>query len=211
MKRALVSLVLASLLPLQAAAQYAGPAVETCRAYAEREQREDGRKDAVVVFDNDRHLGIDRYTKKVGAQPVASILYGNGSIVLPNVQAAEMSFVCLLADAQRAVFFYWSLRTDASALAQCTRSPAMRKNATSCIESLLQVTEQDLTQAYAGRFQEARDADAKAGNENASTAIRRSNQAWLAYRDAECARRPDGDARKACIVDLSRRRLLDVR
>lgn len=211
MKLALVALVAALLPPLHARAQYAGPAVETCRAYAEREQRQGGRKDAVVVFDNDRHLGIDRYTKKVGSQFVSSILYGNGSIVLPGVQAAEMSFVCLLADEKRALFFFWSLRQDASTLAQCTRSATMRKNAAACIESLLQVAEQDLTQAYAGRFQEARDADAKAGNENASNAIRRSNQAWLAYRDAECARRPAGDARKACIVDLSRRRLADVR
>jgi uncharacterized protein YecT (DUF1311 family) len=122
-----------------------------------------------------------------------------------------MSFVCLLSDDKRAVFFHWTPRADASSLSQCTRSAAQKGKASGCLDALLQVTEQDLTQVYASVFQDARDADAKAKNENASNAVRRSNQAWLAYRDAECARRSDADARKACIVDLSRRRLLDVR
>lgn len=204
-------LLFALLVPLHVGAQYTGPAVETCRAYAEREHRQDGNKEITVVFDNDRHLGIDRYSKKLGSQPVSSILYGNGSIVLPRGQAAEMSFVCLLADEKRALFFYWSPRTDASALAQCTRSPLMRKDASACINALLQVAEQDLTQAYAGRYQEARDADARAGNQNASNSLRRSNDAWRNYRDAECARHAVKDVQQACLVDLSRRRLLDVR
>lgn len=201
------ALIAALLLPACAWAQYAGPAVEACRAFAEKEHKAQSASSR-VVFDRDRHLGIDRYDGRVGSQKVASLLYGNGAIVLASGPAVEMSFTCLLADEKRPVFFHWTPRSDASALTQCTRSG---NSAGGCLEALLQVTEQDLTQAYAARFQEARDADSKAGNENASDAIRRSNQAWLSYRDAECARHASADARKACIVDLSRRRLLDVR
>lgn len=208
MRTILLALVL---LPFSAWAQYAGPGVETCRAFAEREQKQDGTAVAKVVFDRDQNLGIDRYTRKVGSQFVASLLYGNGAIVYPKGLAIEMSFVCLLADDKRAVFFHWVPRENASALSQCSRSAASG-NAATCLDSLLQVVEQDLTAAYALRFQEARDADAKAGNENAITAFRRSNDAWIAYRDAECARRGGTpDARKGCVIDLSRRRLPDVR
>lgn len=207
MRRLLLALLC---LPAAALAQYAGPAVETCRAFAEQEHKRDAVAGNSVVFDRDRHLGIDRYTKKVGSQQVASLLYGNGAIVPRSGLAVEMSFVCLLADEKRALFFYWIPRTDAAAFSQCARS-ASGSNSAACLEALLQVVEQDLTQAYAARYQDARDADSRAGNEAASEIIRSSNRAWLAYRDAECSRHAAGDARKACIIDLSRRRLMDVR
>jgi uncharacterized protein YecT (DUF1311 family) len=196
-------------MPAAAGAQYAGPAVEACRAHAQQEQAQGAIAGTRVVIDNDRHLGIERYSRKLGSQPVASLLYGNGAIAPRKGQAVEMSFVCLLADEKRALFFYWIPRLDAAALAQCTRGA--KENAAECLDSLLQVIEQDLTQAYAARFQEARDADARSGGEAASNALRESNKAWLAYRDAECARRAAADERKACVADLSRRRLIDVR
>jgi uncharacterized protein YecT (DUF1311 family) len=208
MKRLLAAVLF---LPLCALAQYAGPGVETCRSHAEKQHKADGGSPATIVFDKDAGLGIARYTKKVGAQFVSSILYGNGSIVTPTGPAVDMSFVCLLADERNAVFFYWTPRADPSSLSQCTRSAAQKARAGECIDALLRVTEQDLTVAYGSVFQLAREADAKAKNENATNAMRKANQAWIAYRDAECARRSDADARKACIVDLSRRRLLDVR
>ncbi len=202
------ALLLALLLPLPALAQYSGPAVEACRIYAEQEQKDPARK-AAVVIEKDRHLIIDRYTRKVGSQFVSSVLYGNGSFVLTIGPAVEITFICLLADNKRAIYFGWTPRMDSSALTQCSRANAAQ--AQGCVDIIAQVTEQDLTQAYATRFQEAREADAKASNEDAANAIRRSNQAWLAYRDAECARHAKPDARKGCVVDLTRRRLLDVR
>ncbi len=209
MRTLLLALVL---LPFSAWAQYAGPGVETCRAFAEREQKQDGTAVAKVVFDRDQNLGIDRVTRKAGSQPVSSLLYGNGAIVYPKGLAIEISFACLLADEKRAVFFHWTPRENASALSQCSRNVPTGGNAAQCLESLLQVVEQDLTAAYAQRFQEARDADAKAGNEKAIATFRRSNESWIAYRDAECTRRSGApEARKACVIDLSRRRLLDVR
>ena len=78
--RTLALLCLAAL-PAAAAAQYAGPAVETCRAFAQRELRQEGTAPARVVVESDRHLGIDRVTKRVGSQFVSSLLYGNGAIV----------------------------------------------------------------------------------------------------------------------------------
>ena len=194
---------------MNALAQYAGPGAETCRAFAERDLRKETAKVQAVVFDQDRDLNIDRYTAKVGSQFVSSLLYGNGAIVYGGgAPAVEMTFVCLLADERRAVFFYWFPRRDAPALAQCRRGGG---NAGQCLETLLNVAEQELVELYSNHTVEARQADAKAGNENATNAFRRGADAWKAYRDAECGRRPAGDERNACILDLTRRRALDLR
>jgi uncharacterized protein YecT (DUF1311 family) len=79
--------------------------------------------------------------------------------------------------------------------------------------------ERELAQHYAMRLQDARERDAAAGNGKAYEAYSRSNKAWLAYRDAECARRalraPKGsdseDVRLACKIELSRLRAEDMR
>jgi uncharacterized protein YecT (DUF1311 family) len=195
---------------MPALAQYAGPGVETCRAYAERDLRKGTAQFQAVVFEPDRELNIDRYTDKVGSQFVSSLLYGNGAIVYGGgVPAIEMTFVCLLADERRAVFFYWFPRRDAPALAQCRRGGAADAN--KCLDTLLGIAEQELLELYSRYTVEARQADANSGNDNASSAFRRGADAWKTYRDAECARRPAGDERKACILDLTRRRALDLR
>jgi uncharacterized protein YecT (DUF1311 family) len=203
--------VLALLLfPLQGLAQYDGPAVETCRAHAESEAKRSGGVSAVVL-DKDRDLMLERASSRSARQAVALALHGNGAFVLPGAPAVEMRFVCLLADEKRGLFFHWLPRRDAPALAQCRRGGGQAEEA--CLQALLLVAEQDLTQLYALRFQEARETDTAAGNENAVGAFRRSNEAWRAYRDAECARRgPAGSAsQRACLIDLTRRRLLDAR
>ena len=193
-----------------AVAQYTGPGVEVCRAYAERDVRKGSAKVQSVVFEKDRELNIDRYTAKVGSQFVSSLLYGNGAIVYGGgVPAVEMTFLCLLADDKRAVFFYWVPRRDAPALAQCRRGDGAKPG--QCLETLQNVAEQELTELYAKHTVDARQADAKAGNENALNAFRRGADAWRAYRDAECARRAAGDERQACMVELTRRRALDLR
>jgi uncharacterized protein YecT (DUF1311 family) len=128
--------------------------------------------------------------------------------VYAKAPAVEMSFLCLLADEKRAVFFHWTPRRDAPVLAQCRRGAG---DIGGCLDTLLQVAEQDLTQAYAQRFQEARELDAAAKNEDSTNAFRKAAEAWRAYRDAECARRGAGDERKACMVELTRRRALDLR
>ena len=86
-------------------------------------------------------------------------------------------------------------------------------------EPLWQVAENDLMQSYAMQFQDARERDHGAGNENAVTSFRRANDEWRQYRDAECARRRDHapkgvaaeDFHMACMVELTRRRALDMR
>jgi uncharacterized protein YecT (DUF1311 family) len=200
-------------------AQYSGPAVEACRAYAKREIARDGTKAKDVVIERDQSLSLERYTRKLGNQFVSSILTGNGAVVLENAPSAELGFICLLADEKRAVFFEWLPRANASALAQCTRDGALREKPRSCLEVLLQVAENDLMQVYAFRFQDARERDQKANNEAAIAAYRKSNDEWKQYRDAECARRRDyapqgvapDDYQLACVVDLTRRRGLDMR
>ena len=210
MKRLLCVLLL-SAATAPAFSQYAGPAVEACRAYAEREVRKGGTANVQsVVFERDHDLNIDRYTAKVGSQFVSSVLYGNGAIVYSGgAPSTEITFVCLLADEKRAVFLYWLPRRDSSALTRCRRGGA--SNAGPCLDTLLNVAEQELIELYARHTVDARQADAKAGNESASNTFRRGADAWKAYRDAECARRPAGDERKACMVDLTRRRALDLR
>ena len=217
--RALLLLLLLLLAPLAASAQYEGPGVEVCRLFAQRQLIRDAGTARTVVIERDQNLIIERYTRKVGSQFVSSILTGNGAVVFANAPSAELAFICLLADDKRAVFFEWLPRRDASAMTQCTRDDTTRSNPRPCLQTLLEVTEGDLTQAYAARLTETRQADVAAGNEAASDRYRASNKAWLEYRDAECQRRKDstpagidpGDYQLACIVELTRRRLVDMR
>lgn len=200
--------VLLALLPLGALAQYAGPAVETCRAFGERELRRGGADVKGLVIDRDRHLSIERVTRKLGSQFVSSALWGNGAILRAVGPAVELSFVCLLASEKRALHFHWAPRRDAAALAQCRRGAAPGD----CLQLLLDLAERDLVEVAAYRFQESLEADAKSGNESASSAYRNAAGAWRNYRDTECARRgPVGsDEWRACLVDLTRRRYLDL-
>lgn len=200
-------------------AQYNGPAVHTCLAFAKSEAKREGTSAKDIVFERDQNLMIERYTRKLGNQFVSSILRGNGAVVLDNAPSAELSFMCMLADDKRAVFFQWLPRINASAMAQCTRDDALRAKPRTCLETLLGVVETDLMQAYSAQFQEARDRDNKAGNEAGVSAFRKANDEWRQYRDAECQRRRDHtpkgvaaeDFQLACAVELTRRRALDMR
>jgi uncharacterized protein YecT (DUF1311 family) len=203
-----------------ALAQYSGPAVETCRAYARQDVARDGARVRDVVFERDQDLSIARYTRKVGNQFVSSLLRGNGAVVYDGTPSAEFSFVCLLADDKRAVFFEWLPRQNVPSLTQCTRDPASREKPRPCLETLLQVAEQDLLQRSALLFQQARERDQDGGGgEKAAEAFRKANNEWRQYRDAECARRRDSgpkgvspeDQHLSCLVDLTRRRSFDVR
>jgi uncharacterized protein YecT (DUF1311 family) len=202
------------LLPLTALAQYKGPAVEACRAYAKKEVARESNKPEDVVIVQDQALVIERYGRKLGNQYVASILTGNGAVVLPGTPTAELAFICLLADERRPVFFNWLPRQQVSALAQCTRSQELRGKSRECLEFLIRVAEQDLTQVYAQRFQEAHE-----GGEEKLAAYRKANEEWKEYRDAECLRRaqhpPKGvsaeETQLACTVELMRQRGRDMR
>ena len=206
-------------LAIPAAAQYNGPAVDACLAYAKREAQRDGTRAKDIVFERDQNLQLERYTRKLGNQFVSSILRGNGAVVLDGAPSAELSFICMLADDKRAVFFDWLPRADVAALAQCTRDGALRDKPRPCLETLLQVAENDLMQSYALHFQDARERDHNARNENAATSFRKANDEWRQYRDSECARRRDhapkgiatDDFHLACMVELTRRRALDMR
>jgi uncharacterized protein YecT (DUF1311 family) len=211
--------VLFFLLTNTAFAQYDGPAVDTCLAYAKSEAKREGTSAKDIVFERDQSLMLERYTRKLGNQFVSSILRGNGAVVLNNAPSAELSFLCLLADDKRAVFFEWLPRLNPSAMAQCTRDEVLRGKPRTCLETLLSVAETDLMQAYSAHFQEARERDHKAGNEAAVNTFRKANEEWRQYRDAECQRRRDHtpkgiaaeDLLLACAVELTRRRALDMR
>ena len=106
-----------------------------------------------------------------------------------------------------------------AAIAQCTRDETNRAAPQACLQTLLQVAESDLMQSYALRFQDARERDHGSGKEIHADTFRRANDEWKQYRDAECARRldevPQGvkrdDYQLACMVELTRRRALDMR
>jgi uncharacterized protein YecT (DUF1311 family) len=195
-------------------AQYEGPALEACRAYAKKEASRDGMRASDIVLERDASLALERYARKVGNQFVGSILTGNGAVVLPGSPSAELSFVCLLADEKRPVFFNWLPRQNVAALAQCRRGEEVRTQARSCLELLQRTAEMDLTEVYANGFQQANER-----GEQALAAYRKSNDAWRQYREAECARRrefpPRGVAPEevelACTVEITRRRALDMR
>lgn len=195
-------------LPLAAPAQVAGPALQTCRAFGERALKQDTPDVQALVVDDDRHLVLERATRKLGSQAVAAVLSGNGAIVRQQGPAVELSFVCLLANHKRALFFHWTLRRDAPALAQCRRGKAPAQ----CLQLLLNLAERDLVEVAAFGFQHSLDADAKAGHESASSAYRNAAGAWRSYRDAECARRGASASEPwlGCMVDLTRRRYLDL-
>jgi hypothetical protein len=199
MKRFAFLLMLTS---FPALAQYAGPAVDTCLAYATNEVRQGPGKQAQVLFVRDQDLVIERYTRKLGSQFVSSMLLGNGAVVHATGAPIEMSFICLLADEKRALFFAWLPRRDAPVLAQCRRG----KDVKECLDYLHLIAERDLTEVYSKHFLEARQA-----GDAAADAFRRSTDAFKAYLDAECARRGAPDARKACEIELTRRRALDFR
>jgi uncharacterized protein YecT (DUF1311 family) len=214
MKKALVFAFL-GMISLKSEGQYSGPAVEACREYAKKEELRYNQSTREIVFERDQALGIERYTRKVGNQFVSSVLTGNGVVVLAGAPSAELSFICLLADERHPVFFYWLPRHNTTAVGQCRRSGAPRP----CLELLNQVAESDLAEVYALRFQEARQRDFDAKNEESVAAYRKANEEWLRYREAECARKraiapagfPAEDYQLACIVDLTRRRALDMR
>ena len=202
------------LLPLSAFPQYNGPGVEACRAYAMKEAEREGLASNEVVLLQDGALLMERFDRKLGNQRVSSILTGNGAVVLPESPSAELSFICLLADEKRPVFFNWLPRPNVSALTQCTRAKALREEPRECLEFLLRVVETDLTMVYSERFQEAH-----AISEEAVDRYRKANEEWKQYRDAECQRRaqhaPQGvkpeDAQLACYVDMTRQRGRDMR
>lgn len=213
MMRLLLSIAVVSFSGL-AQAQYQGPAIEACRAYALKELKRDGTDARAVVIERDGQLSLEREARKVGSQAVGSILTGNGAVVFDGAPSSELSFVCLLADEKRPVFFAWQARPNAPALSQCTRSDELRDKAGSCLALLLRVAEQDLAQVYAYRFQEANERGDKS-----LAAYRNANDQWREYRDAECARRRElapasvspEDYQAACMVELTRRRALDMR
>ena len=195
-------------------AQYNGPAVEACRGYAIKQLAREGTQAKTVVIERDANLSFEREARKLGSQPVSSILTGNGAVVFEGAPSAELSFLCLLADEKRVVFFSWQPRPNAPVLAQCTRTDAMRSSAQGCLETLLRVAEQDLSTVYAHRFQEANER-----GEKSLAAYRKANDEWREYRDAECARRRElapsavaaDNQQAACMVELTRRRALDMR
>ena len=211
--------VLLLLFSSPAFAQYSGPAVDTCLDYAKREAMREGTRPKDIVFDRDQNLMIERYTRKLGTQMVSSILRGNGAVVLDGTPSAELSFLCLLASDKQAVFFDWLPRISPSALAQCTRDDNLRGKPRPCLEHMLSVAETDLTQTYAAHFQAARERDHEKGNEAGVIAFRKANDEWRQYRDAECTRRRDHapkgvtveDYQLACVIELTRRRALDMR
>ena len=211
--------MLGALAAFSANAQYNGPAVETCRAFAKREMTRDGTGSKDVVIERDDALSIERYSRKLGNQALSLILRGNGAVVLDKAPSAELAFICLLADDKRALFFEWLPRPNAPALAQCTRDAALREQPQPCLQTLLQVAENDLMQSYALAFQDARERDHGTGSEKAADAFRKANDEWRQYREAECARRRDNaakgaspeDVQLAGFVELTRRRALDIR
>jgi hypothetical protein len=198
-------LLAAALLPLAALAQHAGPEVEACRALGERELKKVDATMRALEIDADRHLFLEGAKARIGSQPVSGVLSGHGGIVREAGQPVEIGFRCVLSAERKALWFHWVPRPYAPALAQCARGAQTGH----CLEALLEVAERDLIEISTQRYHELM----AAGDASATRAFSESATAWRTYRDLECARRggPDSDAWRACRVDLTRRRYLDLR
>lgn len=202
-----------------AQAQPSGAALQACANYAKGELTREGTGFTNIVLDADDSLLQERYGRKLGRQPISTVISGRGAIVLEGAPSVELRFVCLLESGKRALFFFWAPRTDASTMRRCSREGATPESTRKCVDALLAIEEMGLTQVSALRFQESLAADATAGNEDASNAYRASATAWRAYRDAECARRARETAatgradlvRISCMTDLTRKRFEDLR
>ncbi|MEW5864747.1 MAG: lysozyme inhibitor LprI family protein [Pseudomonadota bacterium] len=207
MKRLLGAFMLAAAPIATAIAQAPEAVLDSCRAYAQAEAEKAGTAAATVRLDREG-LHVERHARRVGSQPVSALAFGTGAIVYPQGVPIEFSFVCLATGDGRALFFHWTPRPDAPPLAQCRRAAAPAQ----CLDALLVAAEQDLVQLYAKQLVDSRQADVAAGNELASRAFRASADAFLAYRDAECARRgaAGSEPHKACLVELTRRRAQDL-
>ena len=200
----LQALLAAALLPLAALAQHAGPEVDACRALGERELKKVDAAMRTLVVDRDRHLFLDRESSRVGSQSVSAVLSGHAGIVRDGAPPVEIAFHCALSGPRKALSFYWLPRRDAPALAQCRRGAQPGD----CLQVLLDVAERDLMELSTQRYH-----DLMAGGDEAATrAFRDADGAWRSYRDIECARRgaPESDPWRACRVDLTRRRYLDL-
>ena len=171
------------------------------------------------MFERDQNLQIERYTRKLGNQFVSSILRGNGAVVLEGAPSAELSFICLLADDKRAVFFDWLPRANVPALTQCTRDGALRDKPRPCLELLLQVADRRPdaglraafpggARARPGRRQRERRDQLPQGQRRVAPVPRRRVRAPA--RSSRQGVAPD-DHRLACMVELTRRRALDMR
>ncbi|MCX7962548.1 MAG: DUF1311 domain-containing protein [Burkholderiales bacterium] len=202
------ALALAAALPAVAAAQAPETALQSCRALAEAEAKKSSAAVVSVRLDRDEELHLERRARRLGGQSLAAVLSGHGAILFSEAPPVEMRFVCLAAPDGRALFFHWEPRRDAPVLAQCRRTADTAR----CLDTLLVAAEQALAPLYAKHLVEARRADSAAGNDDASRAFRASADAFLGYRQAECARRaaPGSDAHTACLVELTRRRALDL-
>lgn len=204
----LAGALLLAAVPIAAAfAQAPETVLDSCRAHAQAEARKAGTAAATVRLDREG-LHVERHAQRVGNQPVGALLSGTGAVVYPQGVPIEFRFVCLAAGDGRALFFHWTPRPDAPPLAQCRRAAAPVQ----CLDALLVAAEQDLVQLYAKHLVDSRQADTAAGNELASRAFRASADAFLAYREAECARRAaaGSEPHKACLVELTRRRAQDL-
>ena len=170
-------------------------------------------------IDVDSDLLVEKTTQKVGSQAVTLMLRGNGALLLDGHPPTELTFLCLLADDKRAVFFDWLQRRDAPVLAQCRRGasqPAQPAQLEACFARLRQLADYDLLAAGTSRFQAAIEADSASGGARAE-AFRAADAAWRAYRDTECRGRREGagadaaNAEKACLIQLDIRRARELR
>ena len=216
MKRVVVTIVL-TVATLDVDAQYNGPAVEACRAYAKQEAARDGTRAKDIVFERDQNLQIERYTRKLGNQFVSSILRGNGAVC--STARRARSSVHLPAGRRQARGFLRLRRAPtvpgARAMQRATaRCATSRGRASSCCCRC----RTDLTQSYAQHFQRRAERSQCLQRERRHQ-LPQGQRRVAPYRDAECARRRDhapkgvasDDHHLACMVELTGARAWDMR
>ena len=214
-------LVLAGLVaagPAAAQADRDAPLRERCATHARAVLA--GGDDAVaeIVLDAEDQAVARFAVRRTGAQPASAVASGSGGLRRRTGERVALRWVCVLDDRGRAVFFHAGPEPAPRSLAECWRWSPSRAELDECLASELLEAERALEAAERGAHEAVRRLTIATGRQSAMAAQAASDQAWRAYRDAECDRIAElaaggsgaGDFYRACLIDRARARIREL-
>ena len=150
---------------------------------------------------------VERRSPQPGREGVQLVIQGHGSEVGGT---GDFRYACLVGTSGDVLFVSIQPKGAGKVMAECTGRPSGQH---ACLRDLAASADRALAQAEADAVTEARRRAGKKRSEVDEPAAE-SIGAWRVYRDAECARRYDGgdnDRQVACLVELTRARIAELR
>jgi hypothetical protein len=156
---------------------------------------------------------VERRSTRVGSQPVGLVVAGRGTTRAQN-ELRPVRYLCLVAPDGEAVFVDVETIDGVQVLAECGppgTPPVQRRG---CLAGLLRDAERGLAEAEARAVARARGTGPRAARSTLEEPAVTSIGAWRVYREAECARRAQGEGGTApaellldaCRIELTRAR-----